>query len=69
MRGMKNRVVGVAKEVAGAITDNNKLRAEGQAEQAVGKAKDLVEKVADKVQDVAGKVSDKVQHVVHKATS
>lgn len=66
MRGMKNRVVGVAKEVAGAITDNNKLRAEGQA---VGKAKDLVEKVTDKVQDVAGKVSDKVQHVVHKATS
>jgi uncharacterized protein YjbJ (UPF0337 family) len=47
-------VKGRIKEAVGAVTDNDKLRAEGQTDQAVGK----VEQVADKVKQAVKKLSD-----------
>ena len=49
MGGKTDVVKGKIKEVAGVLTGNDRLRAEGQADQAVGKVKKAVAKVAGKV--------------------
>lgn len=55
VKGMANEAVGNVKQGVGKATDNDKLRAEGkaqevkgEAQQAVGKAKDAVKKGVDK---------------------
>ncbi len=52
MGGKAEEIKGRVKEAAGAISDNDKLRAEGQADQLAGKAKQVVDKTIDKVKDV-----------------
>ena len=47
---------GRIKEAAGALTGNNRLRAEGKTDQAVGQTKQAVQKVADLVKRAAKKV-------------
>ncbi len=59
MGGRTDEVKGRIKEAAGALTGNDKLRAEGQADQAVGKTKQAIQKVADTVKDAAKKVIGK----------
>ena len=49
MGGKTDEVKGRIKEAAGAVTDNDKLRAEGQTDQAVGKVKQVADKAVDKV--------------------
>jgi uncharacterized protein YjbJ (UPF0337 family) len=56
VKGMANEAVGNVKQGVGKATDNDKLRAEGkaqevkgEAQQTVGKAKDAVKKGVDKV--------------------
>ena len=49
---MKGRI----KEAAGALTGNDKLRAEGKTDQVVGKAKQAVQKAADTVKKAVKKV-------------
>jgi uncharacterized protein YjbJ (UPF0337 family) len=49
MGGKTDVVKGKIKEVAGALTGNDRLRAEGNADQAVGKVKQAAAKVAGKV--------------------
>ena len=49
MSGKTDVVKGRIKEAAGALTGNDELRAEGRADQAVGKAKQAAKKVVDKV--------------------
>ena len=49
MTGKTDVVKGRIKEAAGALTDNDKLRAEGQKDQVVGNIKQTEQKVADKV--------------------
>lgn len=56
IKGMANEAVGNVKQGVGKATDNDKLRAEGkaqevkgEAQQTVGKAKDAVKKGVDKV--------------------
>jgi len=49
MGGTIDVVKGRIKEAAGVLTGNDALRAEGQADQAVGKLKQAAEKVSDKV--------------------
>jgi uncharacterized protein YjbJ (UPF0337 family) len=56
VKGMANEAVGNVKQGVGKATDNDKLRAEGkaqevkgEAQQAVGDAKDAVKKGVDKV--------------------
>ena len=50
MSGKTDEVKGRVKEAAGALTDDNKLRKEGKADQAVGKAKQVAsaQKALDK---------------------
>ena len=43
---------GKVKEAAGDLTDNDRLKHEGKADQAKGKVKEGVDKVADKIKDV-----------------
>lgn len=49
MGGKTDVVKGRLKEAAGALTDNNRLRAEGKMDQAVGKVKQVAEKVVARV--------------------
>lgn len=60
MEGKADIAKGRIKEAAGAVTDDEQLRKEGQADQAVGKAKGAVEKASDKVKEVADAAADRV---------
>jgi uncharacterized protein YjbJ (UPF0337 family) len=51
-------VKGRLKEAAGALTGNDKLRAEGKTDQAVGKVKQIAEKAVDKVEQAVKKVRE-----------
>ena len=53
MSGKTDVVKGRLKEAAGALTGNDKLRAEGKTDQAVGKVKQVAEKAIDKVKQAA----------------
>ena len=56
MGGKTDVVKGRIKEAAGALTGNDKLRAEGKTDQAVGKTKQVVQKAADTVKKAVKKV-------------
>jgi uncharacterized protein YjbJ (UPF0337 family) len=58
MGGKTDEVKGRIKEAAGAVTDNDKLRAEGQTDQAVGKVKQVAEKAVDTVKQAVKKLQD-----------
>jgi uncharacterized protein YjbJ (UPF0337 family) len=49
MAGKMDQAKGRAKEAAGALTGNRRLKAEGQTDQAAGKIKKGVSKAVDKV--------------------
>jgi uncharacterized protein YjbJ (UPF0337 family) len=55
MGGRTDKVKGRIKEAAGALTGNDKLRAEGKADQVVGKAKIAVAKAVDKAKETVKK--------------
>lgn len=56
MSGKTDEVKGRIKEAAGVLTGNDKLRAEGKADQAIGKVKQVAEKAIAKVEEaVKGK--------------
>ena len=57
MGGKTDVVKGRIKEAAGALTGNDKLRAEGKTDQVVGKTKQAVQKVADTVKKAVKKVT------------
>ena len=59
--GTTDKVKGRVKEAAGALTDDETLKAKGKADQLAGKAKDAVEIVVDKVKDTVTKVKDSVK--------
>jgi uncharacterized protein YjbJ (UPF0337 family) len=61
MGGKTDVVKGRIKEAAGALTGNDKLRAEGKTDQAVGHVKQSAQKAVDKVKKAAAKVVDKVK--------
>ena len=56
MGGKTDVVKGRIKEAAGALTGNDKLRAEGKTDQVVGKTKQAVQKAADTVKKAVKKV-------------
>ena len=58
MSGKTDEVKGRVKEAVGAVTDNNKLRAEGQTDQAIGKVEQVAEKAVDKVKQAMKKLPD-----------
>ena len=57
MSGKTDVVKGRIKEAAGALTGNDKLRAEGKTDQAIGNVKQVAEKAVDKVEKAVKKVS------------
>jgi uncharacterized protein YjbJ (UPF0337 family) len=57
MGGKTDVVKGRIKEAAGALTGNDKLRAEGKTDQVVGKTKQAVQKAADTVKKAVKKVT------------
>ena len=56
MGGKTDVVKGRIKEAAGALTGNDKLRAEGRTDQVVGKTKQAAQKAADTVKKAVKKV-------------
>ena len=56
MSGTTDVVKGRLKEAAGALIGNDKLRAEGKTDQAVGKVKEIAEEAVDKVEQAVKKV-------------
>ena len=56
MSGKTDVVKGRIKEAAGVLINNDKLRAEGQTDQAVGQVKQAAQKVVDTAQDAAVKI-------------
>jgi uncharacterized protein YjbJ (UPF0337 family) len=51
---------GRAKEAAGDLTDNDRLKREGKTDQAGAKVKDFVDDVKDKVEDAVDNVKEKI---------
>ena len=58
MGGRTDVVKGRIKEAAGALTGNDKLRADGKADQAVGKVKQVAENAVDRVKRAVKKLRD-----------
>jgi uncharacterized protein YjbJ (UPF0337 family) len=58
MSGKIDVVKGRLKEAAGALTGDDKLRAAGKTDQAVGKVKQIAEKAVDKVEQAVKKVCE-----------
>jgi uncharacterized protein YjbJ (UPF0337 family) len=58
MSGKTDVVKGRIKEAAGALTGNDKLRAEGRADQAVGEVKQVADNAVDKVKEAVKKLRD-----------
>ena len=58
MSGKTDVVKGRLKEAAGALTGNDKLRAEGKTDQAVGKVKQVAAKAIGKVGQAVKKVRE-----------
>ncbi len=51
MSGTTDKIKGRVKEAIGALTDDDRLKAEGKLDQKTGKMKDAVEKVIDKARN------------------
>jgi uncharacterized protein YjbJ (UPF0337 family) len=56
MSGKTDVVKGRIKEAAGVLTGNDKLRAEGKADQTVGEVKQVADKAVDKVKQAVKKL-------------
>jgi uncharacterized protein YjbJ (UPF0337 family) len=59
MAGEFDEAKGRAKEAAGALTDDDDLKAEGKVDKTSGKLKDTVDSVKDKVEDAIDNVRDR----------
>jgi len=51
---------GRVKEAAGDLTDNDRLKREGKADQVAGKVKEKVDNVKEKVEDVVDDVKERI---------
>ena len=58
MSGKTDVVKGRIKEAAGVLTGNDKLQAEGKADQAVGEVKQVADDAVDKVKETVKKLRD-----------
>jgi uncharacterized protein YjbJ (UPF0337 family) len=61
MGSTTDKVKGRIKEAVGVLTDNDRLKREGQTDQVVGEMKDTAERAAKKVQDKVERVVEKVK--------
>ena len=67
MNGSTEVVKGRIKEAAGVLTGNDKLRAKGQTDQAVGHVKQAAEKGVRKSKEAAQKIVDKTRNALEEA--
>ena len=51
MGSTTDKIKGRVKEAVGVITDNDRLKREGQTDQVVGEVKDKVARVVEKIKD------------------
>jgi uncharacterized protein YjbJ (UPF0337 family) len=58
-----DKIKGRLKEAVGVITDNDRLKREGQTDQVVGEVKETAERAAEKVKDKVERVVEKVKEV------
>jgi uncharacterized protein YjbJ (UPF0337 family) len=58
MGSTTDKIKGRVKEAVGVLTDNDRLKREGQTDQVVGEVKETAQKVQDKVKRVVKKVKD-----------
>ena len=58
MGSTTDKIKGRVKEAVGVLTDNDRLKSEGQTDQVVGEVKEAAAKVKDKVARVVEKVKD-----------
>ena len=58
MGSTTDKITGRVKEAVGVLTDNDRLKREGQTDQVVGEVQDAAEKVKDNVARVVEKVKD-----------
>ena len=58
MGGKMDQIKGRIKEAAGALTDDESLKREGQLDQVVGKVKETAAKVAKKVKKTVERAAD-----------
>ena len=67
MKGSTEVVKGRIEEAAGALTGNDKLRAKGRTDQAVGHVKQAAEKGVRQSKEAAQKIVDKARNALEKA--
>jgi uncharacterized protein YjbJ (UPF0337 family) len=62
---MKNtdQIKGRVKEAAGDLTDNDRLKREGQTDRFAGKAKEIVDNAKDFAEDKVDALKDKIHEV------
>jgi len=58
-----DKIKGRLKEALGVITDNDRLKREGQTDQVMGEVKETAERAAEKVQDKVERVVEKAKEV------
>jgi uncharacterized protein YjbJ (UPF0337 family) len=67
MGATSDKVQGQAKQVAGIVTGDKDLEAQGQAERQTGEAEEKVDEVKDRVQGFVDEVKDKSDELADKA--
>lgn len=61
-KGTVDQLKGKAEEVAGTVTGDNKKKAEGLLNQAIGKVKETASDVKEAVEDGVEKIKEKIDH-------
>lgn len=67
MGATSDKVQGQAKQVAGVVTGDKDLEAEGKADRTTAEVQEKVDTVKDKVADVVTEVKDKADELADKA--
>jgi uncharacterized protein YjbJ (UPF0337 family) len=67
MGATSDKVQGQAKEVAGIVTGDKDLEAQGKADRQTGEAEEKVDEVKDRVEGFVDSVKDKVEDLADKA--
>jgi uncharacterized protein YjbJ (UPF0337 family) len=61
MGSTTDKITGRVKEAVGVLTDNDRLKREGQRDQAVGEVKEAAEGAAEQVKDKVARVVEKIK--------
>ena len=61
-KGTVDKLKGKAEEVTGTVTGDNKKKAEGLLNQAIGKVKETASDVKEAVEDGVEKIKEKIDH-------